>query len=860
MIFKLRDFQTEAVNELAKKLKTARRIYREDGENSAIGLTAVTGAGKTIIATALIERLIFGSDEVEGAPGDPGAVFLWMTDLPQLNEQTQGKMLDAGSRLTLDRLPIIENTFNQETLAGGRIYFLNTQLLGEKTRLVAPDPTVSRPFTFWETVTKTIEAKDRTLYLVVDEAHRGMNEGKKIEDANSIIQRFIKGIPGVMPPVPIVFGISATPEPFDELMAGTTRNRSTWPVPPEKVRASGLIKERTAADYAKEKQRDAMALFRDAVTAWKDSTDQWAAYHEAYSGPTGDDRLVVPALIVQVENVIGGKVTQTPMEAVLKVITEIAGPLPDSAFAHAFGEKGDLSFNGRIVRYLEPHKIAGDTESRVIFFKTSLGTGWDCPRAEVMFSFRRAVDPTSIAQTIGRMVRTPLARKIEEDDRLNSVDVFLPHYDQRAVKRVIAYLRASGGAAIADSIEDRAALMDLPLRAGSEKLVAAIERVPTYVVPTIKARPAVHRLVDLTRSLAKHELDLDASMDETAHLADILLARRAALETNPDFQKAIGESGEITVGRMFFDWLDVDSDAEPATTVTRNIPASEESISRLWGAAKSRLSAELAFAYSKARIAGDPMVSFDVVRLEAAALAGWPGVMAALNDAASPRIDELWVTYDQAIDGLAPSKQKTYKDLRGNADKPSLVPLKLPEFIQFRFGTDLWAKHVYADLAGNIPLSFKSSWEKATLDEELPRPEVVGWLRNTPGDSGSLCVPWLKDNAWHPFYPDFLIVRAEGDRLVVDILDPHDSDRPDAVEKAKGLSTYAREHHGDAFGHIDLIAKVDGVYHRIHLEREQVRKAVDRISGNDALKLLYKYGDEGARLTRRASPGASGND
>lgn len=142
----------------------------------------------------------------------------------------------------------------------------------------------------------------------------------------------------------------------------------------------------------------------------------------------------------------------------------------------------------RKVRYIEPSKVAGDTEALIILFKTSLGTGWDCPRAEVMFSFRRAADATSIAQTIGRMVRTPLARRVEQDERLNSVDVFLPHYQRKSVEAVVRYLRDAGDTAIADSIEDRTTLVDLPRRGGMDTVVAALEAVPSLTVPTVRER------------------------------------------------------------------------------------------------------------------------------------------------------------------------------------------------------------------------------------------------------------------------------------------------------------------------------------------------------------------------------------
>ena len=51
-----------------------------------------------------------------------------------------------------------------------------------------------------------------------------------------------------------------------------------------------------------------------------------------------------------------------------------------------------------VIRKLEQSRIQDSPEVKVVLFKTALTTGWDCPRAEVMMSFRRAQDPTSIAQ------------------------------------------------------------------------------------------------------------------------------------------------------------------------------------------------------------------------------------------------------------------------------------------------------------------------------------------------------------------------------------------------------------------------------------------------------------------------------
>jgi len=69
----------------------------------------------------------------------------------------------------------------------------------------------------------------------------------------------------------------------------------------------------------------------------------------------------------------------------------------------ALHSTGDLDVGGHRVRKVEASRIDADKSIGVVFFKTSLSTGWDCQRAEVMMSFRRAEDHTYIAQLLGRM-------------------------------------------------------------------------------------------------------------------------------------------------------------------------------------------------------------------------------------------------------------------------------------------------------------------------------------------------------------------------------------------------------------------------------------------------------------------------
>jgi hypothetical protein len=76
----------------------------------------------------------------------------------------------------------------------------------------------------------------------------------------------------------------------------------------------------------------------------------------------------------------------------------------------------------------------------ILVAEDAISTGWGCPRAEVLVSFPAATDRTHITQLLGRMVRTPLARRIPGNQRLNAVDCPLPYFDKKSVEAVVAGL------------------------------------------------------------------------------------------------------------------------------------------------------------------------------------------------------------------------------------------------------------------------------------------------------------------------------------------------------------------------------------------------------------------------------------
>ena len=101
MICELFSFQKQAVNELRFRTAMALNNYRMLKIPQVVSLQAPTGAGKTIIAAALIEDIFFGSTLADGTTFEeqPEAIFVWLSDSPELNAQSKQKIELKTSKL-----------------------------------------------------------------------------------------------------------------------------------------------------------------------------------------------------------------------------------------------------------------------------------------------------------------------------------------------------------------------------------------------------------------------------------------------------------------------------------------------------------------------------------------------------------------------------------------------------------------------------------------------------------------------------------------------------------------------------------------------------------------------------------------
>ena len=454
MICELFPFQKQAVNEMRLRVAMALNNYRMLKIPQVVSLQAPTGSGKTIIMSSLIEDIFYGSEQFTE---QPEAIFVWLSDSPQLNEQSKQKIELKADKIRMDQCVVIsDEAFDREILEDGHIYFLNTQKLGKAANLSRHSDT--RQYTIWETIENTARKKADRLYFIIDEAHRGM-QGRQAGTATSIMQRFIKGSSEQnLSPIPVIIGMSATAERFNSLVGRATNSTlHKVVISPAQVRQSGLLKDRIVITYPEDPSKHGdMAVLQAATDEWQDKCKHWYQYTYEQHYPN-----VNPVFVIQVCAGSGNKVSDTDLDDVIAKIEERMGDsFKENEVVHTFGSTGTLTIHGLTVPHIEPSEIAEDRRIRVVLFKENLSTGWDCPRAETMMSFQRAEDATYIAQLLGRMVRTPLQCHVLVDDSLNDVRLFLPYFNQDTVQKVIDELQATEGGEIptvvdGESLEDQ---------------------------------------------------------------------------------------------------------------------------------------------------------------------------------------------------------------------------------------------------------------------------------------------------------------------------------------------------------------------------------------------------------------------
>ena len=367
-------FQIEAVDKLVANIK---RLWGHGDRQIPVVLKAPTGSGKTYMTQKMICEM------AEQPDWDRDVAYVWITFSDDLAMQSKHKFEVYFPTSKHGRLLTIED-FSLGALQKNDVLFINWQkLVSEKAgnriyrRPENPDERHESRVYFEDFVENT-HANGVEIVFIIDECHLNVTEAANRDVISKLDPK-------------ICIHVSATPPP--EVMAKAADYDSNVVIKHEDVVAQGLIKEsivtQTKENLDKYKGEDEdHALLKLAI----EKRRELKAEIEAFG------KNVNPLVIIQLPN--DDETLKEQGQPTKEEITKeylISQGVKANRIASWFTGKA------------KPEGLErNDSEYEYLLFKTAAGTGWDCPRAQVLVMFRDIKSEIFSTQTIGRILRVPI--------------------------------------------------------------------------------------------------------------------------------------------------------------------------------------------------------------------------------------------------------------------------------------------------------------------------------------------------------------------------------------------------------------------------------------------------------------------
>lgn len=367
-------FQIEAVDKLVDKVKTL--WFRKERQIPVV-LKAPTGSGKTYMTQKMI------CDLAEQPDWDREVAYVWITFSDDLAMQSKYKFEVYFPTSKHGRLLTIED-FSLGSLQKNDVLFINWQkLVSEK----AADRIYRRPENpaerhesrvYFEDFVENTHDKGIEVIFIIDECHLNVTEAANRDVISKLDPK-------------VSIHVSATPPP--EMIAKAAEYDANIFVKREDVVAQGLIKEsivtQTKEDLAKYKGEDEdHVLLKLAIEKRKEIKSEIDEF----------GKKVNPLVIIQLPNDD-------------ETLVEQGQPTKEQITREYLISQGVMAnkiaswFTGKA----KPEGLErNDSEYEYLLFKTAAGTGWDCPRAQILVMFRDVKSEIFSTQTIGRILRVPI--------------------------------------------------------------------------------------------------------------------------------------------------------------------------------------------------------------------------------------------------------------------------------------------------------------------------------------------------------------------------------------------------------------------------------------------------------------------
>ncbi|MCQ2148687.1 MAG: DEAD/DEAH box helicase family protein, partial [Bacteroidales bacterium] len=367
-------FQIEAVEKLINSIKT---LWSKPERQIPIVFKAPTGSGKTYMTEKMI------CDLAEQPDWDRDVAFVWITFSEDLAMQSKEKFDLYFPTSKHGRLLTIED-FNLDALQKHDVLFLNWQKLvsqaAENRIYRRPDDPRMRHESrvYFEDFVENTHRNGIEIILIIDASHLNLTAASKRDVIDPLNPK-------------VKLNVSATPKA--ETVNEAFNDGAVVKIDHADVVAEGLIKENLICQTEEElKKYEGEDMDHVLLKLAIDRRQQLKAEIDSFGAN------INPLVIIQLPNDDEelrneGKPTK---EEITKEYLISQGVKANRIASWFTGKAKPVGLE------------RDDSEYEYLLFKTAAGTGWDCPRAQVLVMFRDVKSEIFHTQTIGRILRVPI--------------------------------------------------------------------------------------------------------------------------------------------------------------------------------------------------------------------------------------------------------------------------------------------------------------------------------------------------------------------------------------------------------------------------------------------------------------------